>query len=383
MLKFQDKMMDEDLSINDPLHTSSISQIEAEQLEKSERAKMAAKRRAQILAQMQNAQKNFMTSNAELFENNIDDDKAAGCSSMDWQEMTEKKGEQACVGLSRKIQRFEDARYRCILCSEESSVTKNDECMVYAAFVQKSSVLSRYQQTDDHGQLKYLETSIHPSPHVTTCGHVMHASCFEKYFSNEMIKENRRPYRNRTPVLFDIEKREFLCPLCRFLSNALLPLLPALGTFNESNSAIKVLPDAITFQNWNVMMEEFSTALRNANNNQMEAQQDSDESEEQANLALRVYEEMILPKLSATFGINVNNDDCNIKSLVSESIEEYINKFCTAVHDVAPFPSTSRNFEEYLVTWLSCAYTIESLEMLLRATDKPLSGELSIRYVFL
>lgn len=380
MLKFQDKMMDEDVSINDPLHPSSITQIEAERLEKEERAKMAAKRRAQILAQMQNAQKNFMTSNAELFENNIDDEKTAGCSSMDWQATTEKNGEQACVGSRRKIQRFEDARYRCILCSEESSVTKNGECMVYAAFVQKSSVLSRYQQTDDHGQLKYLETSIHPSPHVTTCGHVMHASCFEKYFSNELIKENRRPYRNRTPVLFDIEKREFLCPLCRFLSNALLPLLPALGTFNESNSSIKALPDAINFHNWNVMMEEFSAALRSANSNQMEAQQESDDSEDQANLARRVYEENILPKLSATYGITVNNDDYNIKSLVSESIEEYINKFCTAVHDVAPFPSTSRNFEEYLVTWLSCAYTIESLEMLLRATDKPLSGELSIRY---
>lgn len=380
MLKFQVKKMDEDFSTNAQPHTSSMTQIEAERLEKEERAKLAAKRRAQILAQMQNAQKNFMTSNAELFENNMEDEKGSGCSSMDWQTSTEKSGEQACVGPKRKIQRVEDARYRCILCSEESSVTKNDECMVYAAFVQKSSVLSRYQQTDDRGQLKYLETSIHPSPHVSTCGHVMHASCFEKYFSNEMIKENRRPYRNRTPVLFDIEKREFLCPLCRFLSNALLPLLPALGSFNESNSPIKTLPDAINFQNWNIMMKEFCTALRNANNNHMKAQQESDESEEQANLSRQVYEEIILPKLSTTFGTNVNSVDYNTTSLVSESIEEYINKFCTAVHDVAPFPSTSRNFEEYLVTWLSCAYTIESLEMLLRATDKQLNGELSIRY---
>lgn len=373
MLKFRDKKMDEDFSINHSVQASSLTQTEAERLEKEERAKMAAKRRAQVLAQMQNAQKNFMTSNAELFD--IDDDKTAGCSSMDWEALNEKNEERACVGVNRKIQRFEDARHRCILCSEESSVTKNGECMVYAAFVQKSSVLSRYQQTDDRGQLKYLETSIHPSPHVSTCGHVMHALCFEKYFSNEMIKENRRPYRNRTPVLFDIEKREFLCPLCRFLSNALLPLLPALGTFNESNSSIKALPDAINFQNWCDMMEEFSTALRSINKNQMEAQQESEEQ-----LIQRIYDEMILPKLSATFGINTNSDDYNTSSLVSESIEEYINKFCTAVHDVAPFPSTSRNFEEYLVTWLSCAYTIEALEMLLRATDKQLCGELSIRY---
>lgn len=381
-LKFQDKKMDEDHTSNEQPQTSSMTQIEAERLEKEERAKLAAKRRAQILAQMQNAQKNFMTSNAELFENNSDDEKEAGCSSMDWQATTEETGEQACVGLKRKIQRVEEARHRCILCSEESSVTKTEECMVYAAFVQKSSVLSRYQQTDDQGQLKYLETSIHPSPHVSTCGHVMHASCFEKYFSNEMIKENRRPYRNRTPVLFDIEKREFLCPLCRFLSNALLPLLPALGTFNENTNSIKPIPDAIDFQNWNTLMEEFSVTLRNANTSQMETQQEAEaDIEEQVNKnCMRVYEEAILPKLSAALGIAVDKNDCHTQSLVRDSIEEYINKFCTAVHDVAPFPSTSRNFEEYLVTWLSCAYTIESLEMLLRATDKKLSGELSIRY---
>lgn len=380
MMKFQDKKMDEESASNEQQQASSMTQIEAERLEKEERAKMAAKRRAQILAQMQNAQKNFMTSNAELFERNTDDEKGAGCSSMDWQATAEETGEQACIGVNRKVQRVDEARYRCILCSEESSVTKSDECMVFAAFVQKSSVLSRYQQTDDHGQLKYLETSIHPSPHVSTCGHVMHASCFEKYFNNEMVKENRRPYRNRTPVLFDIEKKEFLCPLCRFLSNVLLPLLPALGCFNENDSFLKSIPDAIDFKKWHSIMEEFVTAFRSASTKQMDTQHEAEDSEEQINLVRQVYEETVLTKFEKAFGVVCNTNGEKIKSLVSESIEEYVNKFCTAVHDVAPFPTASKNFEEYLVTWLSCAYTIESLEMLLRATDKPLSGELSIRY---
>ncbi|XP_055625385.1 E3 ubiquitin-protein ligase UBR1 [Toxorhynchites rutilus septentrionalis] len=379
MLKFQVKQMDEESSVSEPQQASSMTQIEAERLEKEERAKLAAKRRAQILAQMQNAQKNFMTSNAELFETSIDDEKAAGSSSMDWTSTAEETGRQASVGLHRKVQRVEEARYRCILCSEESSVTKKDECMVYAAFVQKSSVLSRYQQTDDHGQLKYLETSIHPSPHVSTCGHVMHASCFEKYFSNEMIKENRRPYRNRTPVLFDIERKEFLCPLCRFLSNALLPLLPALGSFNENDSCLKQIPDLMDFKTWYTMMDEFVNAFRSVSNKHSEMQPESEDSEEQAIVVRKIYEDTVLTKLEAAFGVSRGTVE-ESRSLVSESIEEYVNKFCTSVHDVAPFPSSSKNFEEYLVTWLSCAYTIESLEMLLRATDKPLSGELSIRY---
>ncbi|KAL9694638.1 hypothetical protein quinque_013923 [Culex quinquefasciatus] len=300
-LKFQDRKMDEDLCSEGKQQTTSLTQVEGERLEKEERAKLAAKRRAQILAQMQNAQKNFMTSNAELFEVNDEEEKGHKSSTMEWA-TNDESDEQSCIGKNRKTQRIEEARYRCILCSEESAVTKSGECMVYAAFVQKSSVLSRYQQTDEQGQLKYLETSIHPSPHVTTCGHVMHAACFEKYFSNEMVKENRRPYRNRTPVLFDIEKKEFLCPLCRFLSNALLPLLPTLNSFNNIGSAPLSVPDAMDFSSWYTSMDGFIVEFRNANDKQMEVPQNTDEFEERTALFLQVYEEAVIPKLESLVG---------------------------------------------------------------------------------
>lgn len=382
LLKFQDERMNESPMPSDSHQTISISFTESERMEKAERARIAAQRRAQILAQMKNAQKNFMTSNAELFQINSDDEKHTDPNDMDWS-ISDETGEQACVGMSRKILRVEEARYRCILCSEESPVTTNDNCMVYAAFVQKSSVLSRYQQTDDQGQLKYLETSIHPSPHVSTCGHVMHASCFEKYFNNEMIKENRRPYRNRTPVLFDIEKKEFLCPLCRFLSNALLPLLPALSSFNVNDSCYKTIQDKIDFKSWSSVMDGFITAFRNTKICQRNVASETDETEERINSIQQVYEQIVRPKLILESGIfsDAAVDTTNVGPLINESIAEYIDKFCTTVHDVAPFPTTSnKSFEEYLVTWLSCAYTIESLEMLLRATDKPFGDELSIRF---
>lgn len=37
----------------------------------------------------------------------------------------------------------------------------------------------------------------------------------------------RRPYRGRQPAAFDVEKKEYLCPLCERLCNTALPLLPA------------------------------------------------------------------------------------------------------------------------------------------------------------
>lgn len=36
-----------------------------------------------------------------------------------------------------------------------------------------------------------------------------------------------RPYRLRQPVAFDVDKKEYLCPLCERLCNTALPLLPA------------------------------------------------------------------------------------------------------------------------------------------------------------
>lgn len=321
-----------------------------------------------------------MTTNAEMFENSKEAENTAGCKSMDWQ-TTEETNEQSCIGENRRVQRVDETRFRCILCSEESPVTKKDECMVYAAFIQKSSVLLRYQETDSHGQLKYLETSTHPLPHVGTCGHVMHASCFEKYFNNEMIKENRRPYRNRTPILFDIEKREFLCPLCRFLSNSLLPLLPSLGGFNENNNCFKSIPDELDFNTWIVLMGEIITNFKSMNSveeTSLQGQQNFEKISVQ--WTRKKYEDTVINNLASRFASKFDANSMSDESVISDSISEYIDKFCHAIHAVAPFPTTTINSEKYLVTWLSCSYTIESLEMFLRATNKAFNEEFSIRY---
>ena len=63
----------------------------------------------------------------------------------------------------------------------------------------------------------------------------MHSTCWQKYFDNVLAKENRRPYRLRQPMSFNVEKQEFLCPLCECLSNTVLPLLPPLGLINPYN----------------------------------------------------------------------------------------------------------------------------------------------------
>lgn len=64
---------------------------------------------------------------------------------------------------------------------------------------------------------------------------------------------------------------------------------------------------------------------------------------------------------------------------VSKELTKSIEAFIETSRREAPFPFASETSEPYLVGWLACAYTIESLEMLLRATNKPLKGQMSIR----
>lgn len=368
----------------------------AEKAEKENRAQMAAKRRQQILAQMENARKSFMSQHSDLFglvsaeEDEAANSTATTSNTMDWQEIDEVNpstglviddtNKVACIGRNRKFNRTDDQMHTCILCSDDSIVNKSNPCMVYPAFIQKSSVLSRYQKTNEIGQLQFLETSIHPSPHTSTCGHVMHAACWEEYFNNEVIKENRRPYRNRTPILFDIEKKEFLCPLCRFLSNTVLPLLPTLQNFTETQSNRSCIQNRMDFASWHNTLYEFSKSLQVLDSQTADVMEDTGKMETLIN---GIYENSFLKTCAENCQVefdDVVTATTRDEPILNADIQKYISNFTECIRTIAPYPNASKEIEDILVTWLSCAYTIESLEMWLRATEKPLKGELSIRH---
>lgn len=204
--------------------------------DKEWRTKMAAQKRAKVMAQMAAAQKHFMKKNAKLFEDAAldaikSDDRG---SSMDLSECTEEA--PIAVGPRQTARMAEEKTYTCILCQEDTAVTTSGRAMVLAAFIQQSTVLCQTRKDPDETNPLFLSSKLGASPHTSTCGHVMHASCWQKYFDNVLSKETRRPYRLRQPASFDVEKNEYLCPLCECLSNTVLPLLPALGTIRPTEN---------------------------------------------------------------------------------------------------------------------------------------------------
>ena len=53
----------------------------------------------------------------------------------------------------------------------------------------------------------------------------MHAACWRKHY-DDVLGHERLRNRLRHPQSFDVNKNEFLCPLCRCLSNTVIPIIP-------------------------------------------------------------------------------------------------------------------------------------------------------------
>lgn len=407
------------------------------ELEKQKRAKLAADRRAAVMAQMVQMQSNFMKDNATLFENTPTYSESHNDStSMD---ILENIGElSVALGPYQTSSSTFDNRYTCILCQEEQVVTHDSQAMVLATFVQKSSVLCQVRCSpenfnDNTLDPYYIPANFGPSPHISTCGHVMHVACWQKHFDMILAKENRRPYRLRHSLSFDVHKNEYLCPLCEGLCNAVIPLLPPISSFTEPEN-MKTFEN-LTFENWleglNMALKQSKIARPKSSEKSTSepviVQQSSTPEPERRrtpvrreatlqpnainlganNLAQVIVirdnaeedeEEEVLPPPNQ-YSIGTNDFIMQIlmfdksspmavpkvsiykNSELSTSLVDTILKFAHSTYSKAtginnPHPD---NNQIPLMTWKSCAYTIHANEVILRYKDKPLLGELSCR----
>ena len=137
----------------------------------------------------------------------------------------------------------ETSEYTCILCQDDEELKIEGRTLVTAAFLQKSTVLSNRRNTTMDGMngrvqtvfespLPLLSSDLQVGTHTSSCGHVMHSSCWKTYFEDIQNSERNRS-RLRNPQNFNALKQEFLCPLCRTLSNSVIPLIPPMHTLQS------------------------------------------------------------------------------------------------------------------------------------------------------
>uniref|UniRef100_A0A8C9W452 E3 ubiquitin-protein ligase n=1 Tax=Scleropages formosus TaxID=113540 RepID=A0A8C9W452_SCLFO len=194
------------LILKPPLPQNIQDKEKAERKRKAE----AAKHRQKIMAQMSAMQKNFIETHKMLYEN-VPESGAQG-----------EPSRRVAVGPRRGVALIEREVLTCILCQEEQEVKARAPAMVLTACVQRSTVLTQCRGKETYNPL-FMHPDLAVGTHTGSCGHVMHASCWQKYF--EAVQNTSRSRLHAEPII-DLENGEYMCPLCKSLCNTVVPLIP-------------------------------------------------------------------------------------------------------------------------------------------------------------
>ncbi|KAJ5105332.1 hypothetical protein NUU61_002679 [Penicillium alfredii] len=249
--------------------------------EKESKKKQALERQAKVMAQFQQQQQNFLNSQGDI----------------DWGEEDfsdlESEGEAT---PETKIWKYPSGT--CILCQEE---TNDSRLFGTFALVQESTILRQTDIRDpdrirealktpssldrsaeevrpfgvageNHTTIRRLDSSggevisekiglskgFNPKstlrgPVTTGCGHIMHYSCFEVYYTATQRRHSQQIARNHPE---NTMLKEFVCPLCKALGNAFLPITWK----GKEESYPGPLNTTVSFDQW------ITTGLRNALN---------------------------------------------------------------------------------------------------------------------
>uniref|UniRef100_A0A1W7R9B1 E3 ubiquitin-protein ligase n=1 Tax=Hadrurus spadix TaxID=141984 RepID=A0A1W7R9B1_9SCOR len=365
---------------------TSDSQVgETSKKDRKRNAELAAARKARIMAQMSAMQKNFIREHAELFKEAELEELSMSDSQVDITSELHTENPIA-VGNYQRGRNVSIQVFTCILCREDQEVTLAGPALVLAAFVQRSTVLSKNRKhalndADNYDPL-LVPADLFSGPHTTTCGHVMHSDCWQKFFDSVLKKERRRPLRFGRHISFDVDKNEFLCPLCECLSNSVIPLVPAISSLVPADSCKSV---EILIDDWILAMHK---AVEKVYVQQVEdPSADADSGEKFINHFKPASLEEIAPILNTHVAEQFTSlFDCyrlpseSREAVFSESLLEMMKNFSQATYIIGlnlhPHPDDDR---VPLTAWWSCSYTIHAIEWLLRDQGKPLFGELSSR----
>uniref|UniRef100_A0A4W6FBI0 E3 ubiquitin-protein ligase n=1 Tax=Lates calcarifer TaxID=8187 RepID=A0A4W6FBI0_LATCA len=287
-----------------------------EKAERKRKAEAAKLHRQKIMAQMSAMQKNFIESNKMLYENMPDSGMQGEPVATTESCAMEQRELCVAIGPHRGSTPPEREVLTCILCQEEQEVVAQAPAMVLTACVQRSTVLTQWSGTS---YPLFMPPELAVGTHTGSCGHVMHATCWQKYF--EAVQNTTRN-RLHAELIIDLENGEYLCPLCKSLCNTVVPLIPLEPlTFNYG--------DGDTMALCGEGQPDFRSIL--------------------------------------SYGF-------------SDSIAEMLVVCATTVHRVGLQTAPNELCPRVpLMAWNTCAFTIQAIENILQEEDKSLFGSLQNR----
>ncbi|KAK3942130.1 E3 ubiquitin-protein ligase [Diplogelasinospora grovesii] len=234
----------------DRINTASPASTTADE-ERERKKKAALDRQARVMAQFQAQQKSFMENQGDI----------------NWGDMDDLDDDEPAAPMEEHKNFWKYPSGTCILCQEDT-----DDRRLYGtfAFFTESNILRQtdfqdpdfvreafntpdnldrsaedirpfgvahenrqvVQKVNPAGETFDTERQVigrgfpaklsRPGPVAIGCGHIMHYSCFEAYFEATVRRHNQQIARHPPE---DTGRLEFVCPLCKALGNAFLPII--------------------------------------------------------------------------------------------------------------------------------------------------------------
>ncbi|MBN3275596.1 UBR1 ligase, partial [Polyodon spathula] len=361
---------------NDMITWTLQSIQDKEKAERKRKAEAAKRHRQKIMAQMSAMQKNFIESHKMLYEStpqaqgpgepSVPEDRkpydgklVTGSSAMILGES------RVALGPKRGSGVVEREALTCILCQEEQEVRADSTAMVLTACVQRSAVLTQCRGKVLPNTETFEPLFMHPDlacgTHTGSCGHVMHAPCWQKYF--EAVQNTTRN-RLHAELIFDLENGEYLCPLCKSLCNTVIPLIP-LQPLKLNYDNAELVGQLLTFPRWLEIVLARIKGLKATS-------QANDNSHEMAENPFFVENPADFRSI-LSFGVQAT-------ARYSESINEMLVVCATAAYRVGLKVDPNESDPRVpLMSWNTCAFTIQAIENMLEEEGKPLFGSLQNR----
>ena len=147
------------------------------------------------MAQMKQMQKKFAdTHNTELASMEVDPKVSQTSTASPALRTSPRKKSFKAIGIQKSAPALANKDHTCILCQEDDQ-TREGNTMVFATYVVNSTVLSQVHPIDPDLTNKsvsngFLPRNLKCGPVVTSCGHAMHAKCYQSMFDN-LVKQHR------------------------------------------------------------------------------------------------------------------------------------------------------------------------------------------------
>uniref|UniRef100_A0A8C2ZA80 E3 ubiquitin-protein ligase n=1 Tax=Cyclopterus lumpus TaxID=8103 RepID=A0A8C2ZA80_CYCLU len=341
-------------SVTDLLLFQSVQ--DKEKAERKRKAEAAKLHRQKIMAQMSTMQKNFIESNKMLYDN-MPETGTQGGEPVVTTESCAMEHRELCVAIGphRGSSPAEREVLTCILCQEEQEVAAQAPAMVLTACVQRSTVLTQCRgriptnRADGTGTSYplFMPPELAVGTHTGSCGHVMHATCWQKYFE---AVQNMTRNRLHAELIIDLENGEYLCPLCKSLCNTVVPLIPIFLPVYSENA--EIIGQHLTLPRWIQIISARIKGLKSV------AQDNEGQPDFRSILSYGVQE----PRK------------------FSDSIVEMLVVCATTVHRVGLQTAPNEQCPRVpLMAWNTCAFTIQAIENILQEGGKSLFGSLQNR----